>query len=214
MRELVVWGAGGQAKVLAEFCGDLNLRIAAFFDRDQTLESPIAHVPIAYGEEGFAAWRRDHPQEYAFAVAVGGARGRDRLRVHRLLTAAGLQAVTLVHPRAYVASNAAIGDGGQILVHAVVGAEAVVGTQCIVNTAATVDHECRVGDGVHIAPGAHLAGLVRVGDGTFVGAGAIVLPRITIGEDCVIGAGAVVTKDVPAKTVVTGVPARPHEPPR
>ena len=39
--------------------------------------------------------------------------------------------------------------------------------------------------------------------------GARVLEDLTIGEDSFVGAGAVVTKDVPPKTVVVGVPAKP-----
>jgi len=42
----------------------------------------------------------------------------------------------------------------------------------------------------------------------YVGAGAIILPGVTIGERAIVAAGAVVTKDVPAGTVVAGVPAR------
>lgn len=44
--------------------------------------------------------------------------------------------------------------------------------------------------------------------GCFVGARAIILPGITIGEGAAVAAGAVVTKDVPAKTLVAGVPAK------
>jgi acetyltransferase-like isoleucine patch superfamily enzyme len=44
--------------------------------------------------------------------------------------------------------------------------------------------------------------------GCYLGAGAIILPGRTIGEQAVVGAGAVVTHDVPAHTIVAGVPAR------
>ncbi len=44
--------------------------------------------------------------------------------------------------------------------------------------------------------------------GAYLGAGAIVLLGVTIGECAVVGAGAVVVEDVPAYSVVVGVPAR------
>lgn len=42
----------------------------------------------------------------------------------------------------------------------------------------------------------------------WIGAAATILPGTTIGENSVIGAGAVVSKDVPANTIVGGVPAK------
>lgn len=42
----------------------------------------------------------------------------------------------------------------------------------------------------------------------WIGAGATVLPGVTIGENSVVAAGAVVSKDVPANTIVGGVPAK------
>jgi acetyltransferase-like isoleucine patch superfamily enzyme len=43
---------------------------------------------------------------------------------------------------------------------------------------------------------------------SWIGANATILPGVTIGENSVVAAGAVVTKDVPANTVVAGIPAK------
>ncbi|HEX9335299.1 MAG TPA: acyltransferase [Pseudonocardiaceae bacterium] len=50
---------------------------------------------------------------------------------------------------------------------------------------------------------------VTIGDRVFLGANAVVLMGVTIGDEAVVAAGAVVTRDVPARTIVAGVPARP-----
>ena len=45
-------------------------------------------------------------------------------------------------------------------------------------------------------------------NGASVGSSSTILCGITVGENAIVGAGAVVTKDVPANTVVAGVPAK------
>jgi acetyltransferase-like isoleucine patch superfamily enzyme len=47
-----------------------------------------------------------------------------------------------------------------------------------------------------------------VKQGASIGSGATILSRVTIGEHAIVGAGSVVTKDVPARAIVAGNPAR------
>jgi acetyltransferase-like isoleucine patch superfamily enzyme len=50
-------------------------------------------------------------------------------------------------------------------------------------------------------------GPIHIKKNAWIGAGATILPGVTIGENAVVAAGAVVSKDVPASTIVGGVPA-------
>ena len=52
------------------------------------------------------------------------------------------------------------------------------------------------------------AGHIHIQKNAWIGAGAIILQGVTIGENSVIAAGAVVSQDVPANTVVGGIPAK------
>ncbi|MGI6264932.1 MAG: acyltransferase [Acutalibacteraceae bacterium] len=51
-------------------------------------------------------------------------------------------------------------------------------------------------------------GKITVGNNVNIGWNAIIMPGVCIGDNCIVGAGAVVTKDIPANSVVAGVPAK------
>ncbi|HYX18487.1 MAG TPA: acyltransferase [Nostoc sp.] len=50
---------------------------------------------------------------------------------------------------------------------------------------------------------------VIVEDYVFIGTRAIIMPGVTLNKGCAVAAGAIVLKDVPAYTIVAGVPAKP-----
>lgn len=208
MPPIVLWGATGQARVLAEFLPALGYEIVALVDNDPAVHSFLPGVPLLHGWDALRAWRPARPGPLHALVAVGGSRGAERLELQAGLAAAGYVIPSVVHPRAFVAADASLGPGTQILALAAVCAAARVGAACIVNTSASVDHECVLDDGAHIAPGAALGGAVEIGRCAYVGIGAAVLPRLRIGERAIVGAGAVVVRDVPAGAVAYGNPAR------
>jgi acetyltransferase-like isoleucine patch superfamily enzyme len=49
---------------------------------------------------------------------------------------------------------------------------------------------------------------ITIKQNAWIGAGATILPGVTVGENSIVAAGAVVNKDVPANTIVGGVPAK------
>ena len=49
---------------------------------------------------------------------------------------------------------------------------------------------------------------VVIEDDVWIATDVVILPGVTISRGAIIGAGSVVTKDVPAKSVVAGNPAR------
>jgi sugar O-acyltransferase (sialic acid O-acetyltransferase NeuD family) len=185
-------------------------RIVLLVD-NRDLVSPFSEVPIVRGLGGLRAWLCECARSALHCVAaVGGSRGRERLRLLDQMEALGLQPVSVIHSRAFVAADAEVGPAAQVLAMAGVCANVRLGRGVIVNTAASIDHDCRLDDGAHVGPGARLCGEVEVGASAFIGAGAVVLPRRSIGADAIVGAGAVVTRDVGAGETVVGNPARIH----
>jgi putative colanic acid biosynthesis acetyltransferase WcaF len=92
------------------------------------------------------------------------------------------------------------------------GATAYTLAEIILHEGSTIAQEAYLCTGTHAFDQANLplqTAPIVVGREAFVGARAFVLPGITIGERAVVGAAAVVTKDVEAKNVVVGNPARP-----
>lgn len=208
MKYLIFWGGTGQAIVLEEFLCEEEYKLIAIFDRNKELKPPFKNVPV-YPAEEFKKWSAEQDvSNIYFVSAIAGHRNRQRLIKHNLMKDIGLKPLTAIHPSAYLAKNAKISEGCQIMANSTICARAKIGKCTIVNTAASIDHECEIGRAVHIGPGAHLSGCVAVGDFSFLGTGCTILPRVKIGKNSIIGAGAVVTKDVPDNVVAVGTPAK------
>jgi acetyltransferase-like isoleucine patch superfamily enzyme len=90
--------------------------------------------------------------------------------------------------------------GGGLIIHD----DVIAGPNVIIHTA----NHSYSNSAIPIRLQDHVFKQVTIKKNVWIGAGAIILPGVTINENCVIGAGAVVTKDVPANSLVGGVPAK------
>jgi len=152
----------------------------------------------------------------------------------RIGEGATVAAGAIVNAGADIGEGAVVGDQAQVRERSRVGARAVVGRGSQVDNDVVVGAGCRIQSGCYVTAYSVLEDDVFLGPGVFtyndntmarhepdyqivgptirraarVGGAVRILPGIEIGEEAFVATGAVVTRDVPARTVVMGIPAR------
>ncbi len=203
---LLVFGASGHGKVVADAGRSSGLTPAGFLDEDESKDlSEFCNLPVL----SWVRFRRELNLWRGCVVGLGVGDNGARERCYERVCAAGLEVGTIVHEEAVVAPSAFLGAGTVVMALAAVNPGARVGEGAILNTGSVVEHDNCLGRFVHLSPNSALGGHVTIGDRAHLGLGAVVLPGVRIGADVRVGAGAVVTRDVRDGFTVVGVPAKP-----
>ncbi len=195
---LVIIGAGGHGRVIADIADKIGYKDIAFLD-DNIIDSFMGFPIIGKSNE----IEKIADGETDFVIGIG-----NNLTRKIIAQRYDVNWVSLIHPSAQIGLNVSIGAGTVVMACAVVNSCATVGIHCILNTGAIIEHDNIIDDYVHISPRVALGGTVRIGSCTHVGLGASVKNNVEICENCTIGVGAVVVKNIKEPSTYIGLPVK------
>jgi UDP-perosamine 4-acetyltransferase len=201
MKPIILLGSGGHARVLLNQLRRLQVDILGIADPYRPIAADFFGLRIL-GEDAAVL---NYAAEQIELVNGLGSLPKDaglRCGLFSKFKQSGYHFKTLVDPAAFVASDAELAEGVQVMAGVIIQAGTIIAENCIVNSGAIVEHDCRIGRHVHIAPGAVICGGVEIGDHVHIGSGATLIQGLRIGEETVIGAGSIVTRNVASRQIV------------
>jgi len=209
---IAIFGAGGFGREVLQIVLDINSTFTEVQPKWKPLgfivdtaflsENPIHDLPIL----GTIDWLRTYPSVH-IVIAIGSSAARRHI-AKEIEALVPNQFATLIHPRAWLGRNVAIGKGSIVCAGSLVTTDITIGQHVHVNIGSTVGHDAVLGDFVTLNPGVNISGNVALGDGVEIGTGSVLIPHINVGPWSIIGAGTVVTKKIDANVTAVGTPAR------
>jgi sugar O-acyltransferase (sialic acid O-acetyltransferase NeuD family) len=210
VKDLIILGAGGTGREVAEAIEDINSlgrkwNLLGFLDDDPQKHGKQCN---GYPVMGSISTATDYPGCH-FVIVLGNQRdlGLTKRVFDRLLIDINRFA-TIIHPTVRVSKYSELGCGAVILQNSVITTNARVGSHVLILFGSHIGHDCVVDDYVVVAPHAVLAGGVHVREGCYIGANATILQKTNIGPWSCVGMGAAVFADVAPNSTVVGNPAR------
>lgn len=204
----VIIGAGTYSEVYLAFLQEAGIEIAGFLDDDEKYEGKyVQGIPVWGTTELLPSLKEKFGVEAVYCPI-----GSNKTRVHflELARSLGYQTPNFIHHTAIIGPQVTIADEGVYILQATqIMPFVTIEKDVMISAGSNVIHHCYLSQGTFISNGVNFGAFVVAEKYAYIGMGSTVMTGVkVVGEDCLVGAGAVVVKDVPAKAIVAGVPAK------
>ena len=206
MRSIII-GAGTYAEVYLAYLQEAGVEVIGFVDDDPKFQGQsVRSIPVLGTILDLAELRKKYNLEAAYCPL-----GNNKLRAKflRLAKELGYKTPNYVHPSVIISPNVTIGDGVYILLGTTIMPHTTIKDYVMISMGVHLAHHVVLEEGVFLSTGCNFGASITAHKYAYCGISSTIMTGLhELGEDCLIGAGAVVIKDVPAKAVMAGVPAK------
>lgn len=207
MKSIII-GAGTYSEVYLAFLQEAGTDVVGFLDDDEKYSGKdVMGIPVF----GTTAMLPELKGKYG-VEAVYCPIGSNKTRVHflELARSLGYKTPNFIHRTVVIGPNVTIAEEGVYILQATqIMPFVLIEKDVMISAGSNIIHHCHLSQGTFISNGVNFGAFVLAEKYAYIGMGSTVMTGVkVVGEDCLVGAGAVVVKDVPAKAIVAGVPAK------
>ena len=199
-KKVMIIGAGGHAKVVADIVRKSGDTVVGFLDDDVNKQGREFFGAQVFG--GVSEYAR-FAEDCVFILGIG-----NNLIRKRCAEEMACRWYTAIHPSAILGEGVQVGEGVCIMAGAIVNADAVLGRHSVVNTGAVVEHDVKIGNYSQICPNSTVCGMTEIGNEVWVGAGSTVIQCLSVCDGVTLGAGSTVFQNIEESGTYVGAPIR------
>jgi sugar O-acyltransferase (sialic acid O-acetyltransferase NeuD family) len=205
MKEILVFGAGGHAKVIIDIIEKQNeYKLVGLIDPYKEKNEEHFGYPILGNNRDYSIINR----VYGGIIAIGDNWVRYKTSLFIISKNNSFRFMCFIHPFSMIARGVKIGKGSIIMPGVIINSDTIIGNHCIINTNTSIDHDCNIGNYVSLAPKVTTGGHVNISDYSAIGLGTNIIQNINIGEHTIIGAGSTVVRHIGSNIVAFGTPCK------
>ena len=186
MKDIVIIGAGGHAKVVLDILLEINkvennINILGFLDDKK--QGNIYNISIL-GKISDLKKVIKNWKSINFIIAIGD----NKLREEIYKKNQELKFMTLIHPSAVIGNYTSIGNGTIVKANTTIGIGTKIGKFCLINSNVSVEQDCIIEDFVHIYPNVSIYGnniikdRLEIKSNSCIGEGKKIKDNIEFGE--------------------------------
>lgn len=210
MKKIIIFGRGGQAKVILDCIKLLKGHKAIGFISDENYSTSFAKQIKYLGtvKDLNKIIKKYNLKSLFGIIGIGDniLRKKISLKVKKINNK--FQWINIIHPSAVISPSASMGVGNTIFAGSIICPETKIHNHVSINTGSYIDHNNTFYDFSGTGPGVATGGYVKVGDQSFLGIGSAIRHRISIGSNTIIGGQSFVCKNCKPNSLYYGVPAK------
>jgi sugar O-acyltransferase (sialic acid O-acetyltransferase NeuD family) len=208
MKNIVIFGSGGHAKVILNEILDFKSKynFIGFVDNSKKVGTNIVRI----NKKNFKIIDLKTIKIKNLYGVIGIGDNYLRYKNYKLLIDQfeSIKWQTIISRKSIIKSNVNIGSGSVILANSFIGSGSEIKEHCIINSSTSIDHDNKLESFTSTGPGVITGGNVNLKKFSHLGIGCIVKNNIRIDENVICGGKSFINKNCKKNSVYYGVPSK------